>query len=469
MRSLLNRMSDQRFLRKPSILVIVFSACFIFWFVDFWRPYNAAKNHNQFVWDVLNYYSYLPATFCNDGSYQFFNGGDSIFMPYAPDGDPMPKTTYGMSLLYSPFFAIGYGFAVIQDNALTGFSEPFATGIHWGSIIYVLLGIVFLRKFLLYYFNEVVTAITLVAVLYGSLLFMYGFAHAEMPHGYLFTIYSALLLATHHWHLRPTYIKTILVGLLVGIAVLIRPTEIYCVLFFVFWNVRTWRELGTKARFFLSHWRHMVLFAVVCFLYWVPQMIFWYNRTGSPIYFSYPGEGFFWNDPQIINILFSYRKGWITYTPLVIMAFVGFFFVRREFPVSKWLLFGVTALLIYVLSCWWDWFFGGSFGARAFCQFIAFLAIPIASLFDHLLYSEKKFVMRGAVTLLSFVYLFSCVCQNIGHTYHFLHNRIHFDSMTKAVYWDVFRTYQFSDYFDYWHRLDPPDYDKMRSGEDRDL
>src|SRR5690606_33094892 len=134
------------FLVKPSNLFILFCICFSVVFMDAFRTWHYSENN--FIWDVANYYSYLPATFCNNGSFEFNNGAEN-FLPISKDGVRMPKVTYGMSLLYSPFFALGYKVALNSHEPLTGFSEGFAACIHWGSIAYALIGLILLRNFLI--------------------------------------------------------------------------------------------------------------------------------------------------------------------------------------------------------------------------------------------------------------------------------------------------------------------------------
>lgn len=202
--------------------------------------------------------------------------------------------------------------------------------------------------------------------------------------------------------------------------------------------------------------------------YWVPQVLFWKQHLGR-YFVLYEKEHFFWLDPQVINILFSYRKGWITYTPLVALCFAGFFFIRKDLPLSGWIFGLVTVALVYVMSCWWTWFFGGSFGARTFCQYIAPLSVPLASVVEKVFYPARRFILQGLVTLLLVLFVFSAVCLNIGQTYQYVvARRLHYDSMTKELYWDFLRSYHFPDDYEYWGRLDPPDYEKMLSGEDRD-
>ncbi|PBQ31608.1 hypothetical protein CNR22_07450 [Sphingobacteriaceae bacterium] len=461
---------NQENLKKPTVIFFIFSLCFSFWFIDFWKPYNTAKNHNNFNWDIMNYYSYLPAKFCNNNSFDFHMGADSLYLPVGPLGYFVPKATYGMSAMYSPFFALGYKVAVNQNSPLTGFSEPFATCVRWGSIFYVLLGLFFLRQLLLVWFNELVTAITLFAVLFGTLLFNYTFSQSEMTHGYLFCLFSIFLYLTHKWHLEQRYLYTVFIGIVFTMISLIRPTEIFVCLFFILWNIRKPEDFKIKVSFFLRNYKHILLILAIGVLMWIPQFLFWKDVTGMYVYYPYFEEGFFWKDPQILNILFSYRKGWITYTPMIVMAFIGFFFVKKEFPVSKWAFIFITCLMIYVLSCWWDWAFGGCFGAREFCQQIAFLAIPIAYFVDFVFYSPKHPAVKGLLSLLSVAFIFSCVFLNIGQTYQYNHQQIHPMGMTEKLYWKVFRQYQFNDHFpeDYWGNVKIQDYEKTIKGKERD-
>ena len=457
-------------LKKPSILFLVFSVCFAFWFVDFWAAYSAAQKGTNFTWDVFNYYSYLPAYFCNNGSFEFGKLIESGFNPVGPLNTHLPKTTYGMSIMYAPFFALAYKIAYNSGTPLTGFSEEFSYCIHWGSMFYVLLGLIFLRKHLLLYFNETVTTITLFASLFGTMLFNYTFSNSEMSHGYLFCLFTGFLYLTDKWHRTPKWSLTIGLAIILGVISLVRPTEILIFLFFIFWNVRSYLDFKEKMTFFLKKYLHFLLMLLIGVLMWVPQFLFWKTHAGTYFYFSYPGERFFWTDPQIFNILFSYRKGWITYTPLILLSFVGLFFIKKSFPLTKGFFVFFVSLNIYMLSCWWDWFFGGCFGARGFCQNIAYLAWPIAFVINSVLYGENSLKYKGLAALLLLVFVFSCVCQNLGQTYSYHNKKIHPFAMSETIYWKTFRTYSFNTQFEqeFWEYIDEPNYETLRSGENRD-
>ena len=435
--------------------------------MDLWRAWHF--NQTNFVWDVANYYSYLPAKFCNHNSFNF-ESGMQVYLPDSPKGEKIPKVTYGMSILYSPFFALAYKIAINQNSPRDGFSEPFRTCMHWCGILYGLFGLIFLRKFLLKFFNEITVAITLAICFFGTNLFYYTMGNSEMSHSHLFFLLSAFLLATYNWHQSATWLKTFAIGLLLGIISLIRPTEILIVLIFIFWSVSGFAEVKTQIAKFWKYKLHILAMFAIIILLWIPQFLFWKERTGHYFFFSYGDEKFFWGDPQIINVLFSYRKGWLTYSPLIWFVFIGFFFMKDEVKKLRPLVITLLVINVYMLSCWWDWFFGGGFGARGFTQHIAFLSLPIASFCNYFISTQTVNKIFQFGRLLFFAIVFSGISLSIGQTYQFVKLYIHFNAMSKEAYWHVFGKYYLDDSHtgEWWNKLKEVDYEKLRSGENRD-
>lgn len=450
-------------------MFLVFTVCFSVLLMDLWRPWHLhERNDSPFVWDVAHYYSYLPATFNFDYSFEFHNGFDGYLVP-GPKGGQLPKTTYGMAILYAPFYALGYKIATNQHNPLDGYSEPFATCVHWGSIFYGLLGLFFLRNLLVHFFSEAVTTVTLAVIFFGTNLFYYVLAQSEMTHGHLFMLFAALLLATNKWYEKITWGRSLLIGFLIGLISLIRPTEVLIVILFVFWRTGTKSEIAERFRLLLRSWPHLLLMAFVVLIIWLPQMLLWKARTDSYLYFSYPGERFFWGDPQIVNILLSYRKGWFVYTPLMLLAFAGLFFLPRQLKPMRFWITGLILLNIYMLSCWWDWFFGGSFGARGFVQHYAYLSLPLAGFTSFVLERMKDIAIKPILQFLFVVIICSGICLNIGQSYQYNQGMIHFMGMNKKAYWLVFGKYKLSgeENAKYWKIIRPPNYEKLRTGENR--
>jgi len=458
-------------LQKPSIILIVALSCFIFVTMDGWRSWH--KGQDNFSWDVANYYSYLPAYISNHGSFEFHTSGNSFdnnYLPICPfDSLHIPKTTYGMALLYSPFYALGYKIAINQNDPLDGFSEAFATTLHWGTIFYAILGLILLRNFLTKFFTEKVTTVTLLILFLGTILFYYSVSIPEMAHSNLFFLFSAFLLCNYHWHQKRSIKLSILMGLLIGLIALIRPTDLLIIFIFIFWPVSQTFNLKEKIRFFFSHYKEILIMIFFSFLIWVPQFLFWKERTGQFLYFSYPGERFFWNDPQIVNVLFSYRKGLFLYTPLIALSFIGFFFMNNKLKEMRAVLIVITLINLYMISCWWDWFFGGCFGARAFVQHFAYLSIPLAALVSFVLDTDKNISLKPLIQIVFVIIISLGISLNLLQTYQYNNGIIHFNSMSKKTYWLVFCKFKLNahEQGEFWGSLKEPNYDKLRSGEDR--
>ena len=69
----------------------------------------------------------------------------------------------------------------------------------------------------------------------------------------------------------------------------------------------------------------------MCLVLAFPQMIYWYLKTGYPILkYKNPGVGLDIFTPHIIKAFFSYRKGWLLYTPVLIFSLVRLYFVFRD-------------------------------------------------------------------------------------------------------------------------------------------
>lgn len=458
-------------LTKPSIVLTVVITCFVLITMDGWRTWR--KGQSNFSWDVANYYSYLPAFFANNGSFELSPADPSFNINYLPicpiDSLHIPKTTYGMALLYSPFYALGYKIAYNQQDPLDGFSEAFATTLHWGMIFYAILGILLLRNLLIKYFSEKVTTITLIILFFGTSLFFYALAQSEMPHAALFFLFSAFLLSTYHWYKKQSVWNSFLIGFLIGLIALIRPTDIMIGFVFLFWPTETESSNKDKMLFLMKQYKSLMVMVLSALLVWLPQMLFWNARTGHLLYFSYGGEQFFWTDPQLINVLFSYRKGLFVYTPLIIFSLIGFWFMPKSLARLRNVFIFLFVLNLYVVSCWWDWFFGGCFAARSFVQHFSYLSFPLAALVAYVFEYENKTWVKSAVQFVCIIFFSLGISLNLFQTYQYNANLIHPFGMSKKTYWLVFGKYKLTDaqQGEFWGSLREPNYEKLRSGEDR--
>ncbi|MFC2112797.1 hypothetical protein ACFLTA_05960, partial [Bacteroidota bacterium] len=191
---------------------------------------------------------------------------------------------------------------------------------------------------------------------------------------------------------------------------------------------------------------------------WIPQFIYWKEVSGSILYNSYSevGSAFYFGNPHIMDLLFSYRKGWFVYTPLMLFAVIGFlslFWQRRG------LFYGTViylAVMVYVFSSWWSWWTGGSFGIRSMVDLMPVMAIPLAALLTALL--KQKIELRNGIAAILVFLMF----LNVFQSWQYQHVLIHWVGMTKKSYWSIFLSSK--DRYGYWQNLTEPDYELARQG-----
>lgn len=187
------------------------------------------------MWDVTSYYCYLPATFImHDVSLEFTRRGadksyeenHQYWYQTAPNGGRVIKFTMGMAVMYSPFFFIAHAFAHLFGYEANGFSTPYEFFIALSSLVYLFIGLLYLRKTLLLFYNEVVSGITLLCVLLGTNLYYYTSTEPAMSHAYSFAVVAGFVYQVIKWHTIPSFKRAIIIGLLFGLIVLIRPVNI---------------------------------------------------------------------------------------------------------------------------------------------------------------------------------------------------------------------------------------------------
>lgn len=423
--------------KLKSFLILPVTAVVVVW-VNFnitkWKQQDVIQN------DIINYYSYLPAlVYQQDIELCFLN--DSIsrelesryYWPNtAPNGKKIIKYSMGMAITYLPFFVLADLYCAVSGDARNGFSNPYHFAIQFSSLAYVLCGLYFLILLLKPYYGEKTIFISLCCVLFGTNLLYYTTIGAGMPHATNFGFVALFLYLIPRWHTKPLLLNSILIGLVFGLLVLIRPVNALFILVFLFYKLRSLADLKIKIGFFLKNFWFVVLVAFIAFLVFLPQLLYWKKITGSFLFNSYVGETFFFSQPHILDGLFSFRKGWLVYTPLMFFALLGMLSLKKYVPdfLSGILLF--LPLYVYTIFSWWCWWYGGSFGQRAMIDVYPLLLLPLAAFFSQLL-SLSRLLKICCVCGITF-----CFLLNIFQTMQAKWNIIHYDSMTKAAYSDAF-------------------------------
>lgn len=364
---------------------------------------------NILCWDVFGYYLYLPLTFIYndlglkdhtiiDAIIQKYNNTGAFYQAFeSPTGDWVMRYPIGLSILYAPFFFIGHIIAKIGGYPADGFSAPYQYAIWAGSLFFAFMGVFYLRKVLLKFFEDKVAALLLVVIVLGTNYTLHTAIHGQgaMPHDYLFTLYVLILWFTIRWHEAYKIKHAILLAVTIGLAALSRPSEAVALLIPVLWGVHNKETLLAKIKTLLEKRSQVITFALVLTAMGFIQFTYWKIYTGKFFFDSYynPGEGLDMFPPYTIHSLFSFRNGWFIYTPAMLLAMLGFYFLYKKDKTLFAPLFAYFIINLWVVTSWTVWWNGPSFGQRYLIASYPVLAIPMGYCFINLWKSYYKYVL----------------------------------------------------------------------------
>jgi hypothetical protein len=356
----------------------------------------------------------------------------------------------GMAYLYSPFFFIAHSIALLNPEIeANGYSVPYQVALGFAGVFWAITGVYFLFLFLCRFVSASAASITVAILSVGTNLFYYTYWEGAMSHGALFALLSITLWLGERYLERQHIRQGLLLGLLVGLIVLIRPSMVLPLLALIAFYVY---RLRGKIK-----WVHIPVIVGFGLLIWLPQVVYWKYTTGSWLYYSYRGEGFFFNDPKIIEGLFGWRKGWLLYTPLMGLAILGVWPLLQHQKKWFWFIAPLFLAYIYVVFSWWCWWYGGSYGARPMIEFYPFLAIPMALVIQGIV-KQKNWIR-----IPSFLLILSLAAYNVFAIWQYKKSLLHWDSMTKEAYQAIFLQTNWPD--NYQEMIDPPDYEAAKNGK----
>ena len=435
--------------RKPlSFAAAVFVTLLLFCAVTFYYPkYNAQQTEATISWDVAGYYYYLPAFFVYKDPKQLGfteavmeayrpSGQFDMAMRHEASGNYVMKYSSGQSLMYMPFFWIGHIVALQSETyPADGFSLPYQAAIAYGALVFCLIGLWLMRRLLLRRFSDGAVAVTILCMAVGTNYFEYASTSAVMTHGHLFTLYAVLILLTERFYSKPTVGIAAAIGAVVGLCALTRPTEIIAAIIPTMWGIGFPLLLSVRKRvaFFSSHWRHLIVAAVCTLCVGMVQVVYWKYATGSWLVYSYGDQSFSWLRPHLVNGLWSYNNGWLTYSPMLYFALAGLAVLwwKRSSLAPACTAFAVVFL--YVTFAWDIWWYGGSLGQRAMVQSYAVLMFGFAG-FVNWLNVRRARIAFGSVAVF-FVYYNLWLVHQAHHG-----GKYKTGETTRAYFWKTFLT-----------------------------
>jgi hypothetical protein len=167
----------------------------------------------------------------------------------------------------------------------------------------------------------------------------------------------------------------------------------------------------------------MTAFSLIMFA----QPFYWKYVTNDWIVYSYQDQGFSWLKPHFKDYTFSFSSGWLMYTPMMILSFVG---LPWAFKKLDNIILPIFFLLAYYIVCAWDvWDYGGVAG-RAMVQYYPVLAFSIGALFETSKKYKLAIVVLGVLgTLFAYLniwWVYHCYRGEVpamGHSKHFYYTK----------------------------------------------
>lgn len=415
-------------------IVILLTMIFAFSTNERIEKVNSGEKKCVCAFDGFGYYMYLPHLF-NKGNLdikqewaqnlqnEYCNGQYVYQLKPHETGHNIDIYHMGLSAVLLPSYTIGHISAKIFGYKTDGFTYPYMIAYLLNALLFIFLGLLYLRKLLLLFTDELRTSIILILFALGTNAYLTFNIQSDLPHLYLFTINA---ISTYHLirfskenNTKSLWISAILFGL----TVFIRPTQ---VLFGIIPFVLFYKKYGKSKELV----KKLALYPIMAFVWNIPQIIYWKTYGDSFIIPNLHTEDIVLTDPNLIDFLFSYRKGWLLYSPLFLALPVGWWFMYKKDMVLLLATGSFSLIYIYVMSSWECWWYASSFGSRAMVDIYPILAIAFAFLLN-----ETTSLLKTGIGSLFAVF---CIYLNLFQSEQVKLGILDGHRMTKEHYWLIF-------------------------------
>jgi hypothetical protein len=332
------------------------------------------------------------------------------------NGRKVNKTFPGLAVLYAPFFFLAWLFSALFGFATDGYSPPFQYAIALSHSVYfvcalrILFGI--LSRFEL---KKSTSYILLLALTFGTNCWYYLVYDFSVSHIHAFFLVSLIAWLFINW-LETKQTKFISFALIcLALLAILRPTSVLVVLFIPLLIYIKNSNIKTEFKSIFGQIKKFS-FAFIGFgLIFLIPLLLWKWQTGNWFVYSYSNERFYFSKPHLFEFLFSVKKGWLFWSPVILLSLV-FMLIRLKKETLPIVLSTVLPILLiaYIFSCWWIWTFGMGFGQRPMIEFLPFILIAFAFLFQGI---KRK--ISFAFVLIPFVGLSLLQGYQFGNFIHF--------------------------------------------------
>jgi hypothetical protein len=420
-------------LRSFPLVLVCFTTALV---IDLY-VYRNGYNWPPIRSDGFGYYLYLPAifihrdiffNFLNDPAFAAAIRADYPFSDFNWAGLSEQQNGFankypaGTAILQVPFFLAAWTVAKVKSiGPLSGFELPFQVASGISGAFYFAAGIYLLFRILVRRTTVLAAYLCLLFVIATTNVLLYASYDAAFSHIYSFFLISALcsLVCSP----SRTACHAFAFGLLLGLAVIVRPTNIVAAML-----VAQLTQSPDRRQIA----RTMTLVICGAALAASPQAAIWLKTSGSIIHYSYGTEGFDFLHPQLPDYLLSLRKGVFFWHPAYLLMILSLTVHYRRFPREALIFLAMIVLNLYVGSAWNTWWFGGSFGSRQTIDVLPVIAIAAGSIFSYLVTVRRPLLLCLCAAL-----TIGLATINLVQMHGYMVGTIPFDETT----WEIYRRF----------------------------
>lgn len=395
------------------------------------------------VADGKGYYDYLPALFIYHDLN--FNYTDTLVTEYynhkaynqginpEVNGRKINKYFIGTAISQIPFFLLAHGIAKVSKKYdADGYGPIYQDFVTYAAFFYLMLGLIFLRKLLrLKGVPNCWVFVLQLFVLFASSLMQYGYFDASFSHVYSFFFITFFIYCVSEYASNPRNKFLYLASFSLGLILLIRPAN-GLILLFVPFLFRDYKHFVIELQtLFTKKYKTIFLSILLLLCILAIQPLVWYLQTGLFFVKPYQDETFILSQPNFLKFLFSYQKGFFVYAPVFLLLMIAGVLVhlkQRNFWKTGSFLFAFV-LLVYVLSSWWNWYYGASYGSRVMVDYYSLFVF-----FAHPVFLLKRKIYAGLFTLLLVPLSYASIVQ----TYQYQNYILDYGNMNKQKFYQVF-------------------------------
>jgi hypothetical protein len=325
----------------------------------------------------------------------------------------------GPSILWAPFLVATHLTVLLCDRwgahiPADGFSTPYLTTMALMTAVYGFLAIWLSYHLALKYFDRRWALLGTLGIWWASSLPVYMYFNPSWSHAH-----SAFVVALFLWYWERTrgerrIFQWIVLGLLSGLMVdvyypngtmLLVPLLEGLDAYWQKWKSTAHRSSAVASLFA----RHLIYVCVFVFAL-LPTLISREIIFGSPFRTGYSVEGFTWKSPALWNVMLSWDHGLLSWTPILILALIGFLMFCWQRGSFGAYLFVAFLAFYYVISIQPTWDGMSSFGSRYFVSMTPLFVLGLSAFFDWL---ARSWLTRPAHILAACVTL-SLILWNLG-------------------------------------------------------